>query len=735
MGLRDVILAQVDGAGVALCIIAHRAAISYAVHALDGRVGDDRDGVQIGVNVEGGGFCVPNTLHHAIDAVDVFFSVLGIFRCSVVQGVVIRSAVQVLGFLCHQRVDDGVILNDAALIIDNGVLAAVNDRLVGLCIAVTAGRIFHWQLQGVLAVFDRAAVFDHGSAGVTGAVIAAVQHSLIGSHVDYRISGNIQRRVADGSGLRRVAPTVADVVKAQHRILHKAVIIKALRAVQLGIRDDAALPIVHIPGGVQRTAEGAVVFNRKFYCTGLICHLFEVQHSALLDGQGGDIVCKQFCVLVVRFKGPAVALGTIDATVRTLGEAARFNDQFFYGNAVELDCFRAHSKADCAALGSIVQIVVAAGNTFQLAGRLQGDTGIGSDIESTISICRPLVHRAVRCHCDRGVHRSTGCIDGYKAIAVCHKVAAVDGCVLGQRVIFSGEQTAVDGTFIFCNIQLFVEQTAVDDDFRCPFKIRERGFKAAAVDDDFFTIVDIHGAGVLTLKGAAVDGKGTRCFNGHAAGITTLFKGATFNGDLAARSINNGISFKGAAADDSPGFTDHLAVEGAAGDGARVGHGIAVMVFRADPRLLQGGIGLDLHVQFAVIIGAAVTIMVEPEGAVYQSERIAGLIVGPTAVAVAEEIAVGLARVVVCIDIGDITVFLCQCGGAGGVGRGALGKGGQRHCGQCHAQRQNHADEPFLHKILSFLSALPSRAFFVVPSVPRFARFGRFWARIAPQMR
>ena len=24
---------------------------------------------------------------------------------------------------------------------------------------------------------------------------------------------------------------------------------------------------------------------------------------------------------------------------------------------------------------------------------------------------------------------------------------------------------------------------------------------------------------------------------------------------------------------------------------------------------------------------------------------------------------------------------------------------------------------------------------FVVPSVPRFARFGRFWARIAPQMR
>ena len=31
-----------------------------------------------------------------------------------------------------------------------------------------------------------------------------------------------------------------------------------------------------------------------------------------------------------------------------------------------------------------------------------------------------------------------------------------------RNVIFSGEQTAVDGTFISCNIQLFVEQTAVD---------------------------------------------------------------------------------------------------------------------------------------------------------------------------------------------------------------------------------------------------------------------------------
>ena len=296
----------------------------------------------------------------------------------------------------------------------------------------------------------------------------------------------------------------------------------------------------------------------------------------------------------------------------------------------------------------------------------------------------------------------------------CREIAALDGCVLGQRVIFSGEQTTVDGTFISCNIQLVVEQTAIDDDFRCPFKIRERAFKAAAVDDDLFTIVDIHGAGALALKGAAVDGKGTRCFNGHAAGITPLFKGAIFNGDLAARSINNGISFKGAAADDSPGFTDHLAVEGAAGDGARVGHGIAVMVFRADPRLLQGGTGFDLHVPLDVIIVAVMAVIAEPEGAGFQGERLAGLIVGP-AVSLIAQIAHGLARVVVYIDIGDIVVFLCQCGGAGGVGRGALGKGGQRHCGQCHAQRQNHADEPFLHKILSFLSALPSRAFLLYP--------------------
>ena len=159
------------------------------------------------------------------------------------------------------------------------------------------------------------------------------------------------------------------------------------------------------------------------------------------------------------------------------------------------------------------------------------------------------------------------------------------------------------------------------------------------------------------------------------------------------------------------------------------------MVFRADPRLLQGSTGLDLHVPFDAIIVAAITVIVEPEGAGFQGKRIAGLIVGPAVFAAAKGIAGGLAGPVVWKDIGDIVVFLCQCGGAGGVGRGALGKGGQRHCGQCHAQRQNHADEPFLHKILSFSSALPSRALFVVPSVPRFALFGRFWARIAPQMR
>ena len=201
------------------------------------------------------------------------------------------------------------------------------------------------------------------------------------------MSGNIQRRVADGSGLRRFAPAVADVSKAQHRILHKAVIVKALRAVQLGIRDDAALPIVHIPGGIQCAAEGAVVFNRKFCRTGFICHLVEVYRSVFLDGQGGDIVCKQFCVLVRRVKGPAVALCAVDAAVRALGEAVLFNDQFLYGNTVELDSFRAHSKADRAVLGVIVQLVAAAGNTFQLAGGFQGDTGVGRDIKGIISIC------------------------------------------------------------------------------------------------------------------------------------------------------------------------------------------------------------------------------------------------------------------------------------------------------------------------------------------------------------
>ena len=685
MGLRDVILAQVDGARVALSI-GHRAVIGYAVHALDGSVGDDRNGIINTSNVESGDLCAPDALDHPVDAVDVFFSVLGTFRCSVVQGVVIRSTVQVCLILCHQRVDGGVILDDAALVIDNGVLAAVNNGLVGLCIAVIASRIFHRQLQGAFAVLDRAAVADHGSAGVTGAVIAAVQYSLIGSHVGQQPAGDIQRRVANGSGLCRVAPAVADVVKAQHRILHKAVIVKALLAVQRGVLDRAGFLVVHILGGVQGPGKGAVIFNRKIYGSRVVFHLVKVQFRSLLNGQDGGIARMPLCVLVVRVKGPALALCAVDAAVCALGEAVCFNDQFLYGNAVELDSFRAHSKADRAVLGSIVQLVVTAGNTFQLAGGLQSDTGVGRDIDGTISVCRPLVHRAIHCHCDRGVHRSTGCIDGYKPCAFCREIAALDGCALGQRVIFSGEQTAVDGAFISCNIQLVVEQTAIDDGFRCPFKIRERAFKAAAVDDDLFTIVDIHGADALALKGAAVDGKGTRCFNGHAAGITNLFKGAIFNGDLAARSINNGISFKGAAADDSPGFTDHLAVEGAAGNGARVGHGVAVMVFRADPRLLQGSTGLDLHVPFdAIIVVAVIAVIVEPEGAGFQGERIAGLIVGPAAVATAEEIADGLARVFFYIDIGDIIVFLCQCGGAGGVGRGALGKGRQRHCGQCHA--------------------------------------------------
>ena len=734
MGLRDVILAQVDSAGVALCIIAHRAAISYAVHTLDGRVGDDRNGIINRSNVEGGGLCAPDALDHPVDAVDVFFVVGSALRCGVVQGVVIRSTVQVCLILCHQRMDGGAALNDAALVIDDGILAAVNDGLVVFCVAVIAGRVFHHQLQGAFAVFDRAAVADGGSAGIIGAVIAAVQYSLVGRAVGQQpaVADNIQRRVADNSGLRRFAPAVADVFNAQHRVLHKAVVVKVVQPVQRGVLDGTALFVVHIQVSCQlifqRAGKDAVVFNRKFHRTGLICHLVEVQRGVLLDDQSRGIPAEVLRIFAVRLKGPAITLCSVDAAVCALGEAVRFNDQFPCKSAVEPDCFRARSKADRAALGVIIQLCVAADNTFQLTGGLQGDTGIGSDIEGTISVCRPLVHRAVRCHRDRKIHRNIGCINGYKPCAFCREIAALDGCALGQRVIFSGEQTAVDGTFISCNIQLVVEQTAIDDDFRCPFKIRERAFKAAAVDDDLFTIVDIHGADALALKGAAVDGKGTRCFNGHAAGITNLFKGAIFNGDLAARSINSGSSLKGAAADDSPGFTDHLAVEGAAGDSACVGHGVAVMVFRADPRLLQGGIGLDLHVPLDAIIVAVIAVITEAEGAGFQGKRLAGLIVGP-AVSTVAQIAHGLARVVVYIDIGDITVFLCQSSGAGGVGRGALGKGRQRHRGQCHA------DEPFLHKILSFLSALPSRALFVVPSVPCFARFGRFWTRIAPQMR
>ena len=686
MGLRDVIHTQVDGTGVALSL-GHRAAISHAVHARDAVAGQGRNAVIDRCNVKGGKVIAPNARKRPIEAADVLCIVAGILRRGVFHGVAGGTGqdICVLLFLCRHHMDDGIIQVDAVLVIDKGILAAVNGGLAVLCVTVIAIRIIHCQLQGASAVFDRAAVVDRAIAGIIIAVIAVPQHSLVGRAVGHT-PADVQRRTEDDNRLCRVAPAVANVIKAQHSVLHAAVIIKAiLQTVQRGVLDRAGFLVVHILGGVQGAGKGAVVFNRKLYGSRVVFHLVKVQFRTLLNGQDGGIARMPLCVLVVRVKGPALALCAVDAAVCALGEAARFNDQFLYGNAIELDSFRAHSKADCAVLGVIVQLRAAADDTFQLAGRLQGDTGIGRDIDGAISICRPRGHRAVRCHRDREIHRNIGCINGYKPCAFCREIATVDGCTLGQRVIFSGEQTAVDGTFISCNIQLVVEQTAVDDDFRCPFKIRERAFKAAAVDDDLFTIVDIHGAGALALKGAAVDGKGTRCFNGHAAGITTLFKGATFNGDLAARSINNGISFKGAAADDSPGFTDHLAVEGAAGDGACVGHGIAVMVFRADPRLLQGSIGLDLHVPLDAIIVAVIAVITEAEGTFFQDERISVLVVGPAAFAAAEGVAGGLARPVIWKDIGDIVVFLCQCGGAGGVGRGALGKGRQRHCGQCHA--------------------------------------------------
>ena len=109
------------------------------------------------------------------------------------------------------------------------------------------------------------------------------------------------------------------------------------------------------------------------------------------------------------------------------------------------------------------------------------------------------------------------------------------------------------------------------------------------------------------------------------------------------------------------------------------------MVFRADPRLLQGGIGLDLHVPLDAIIVAVIAVITEAEGTFFQDERIRVLVVGPAAFSAAEGVAGGLARPVIWKDIGDIVVFLCQCRSAGSVGRGALGKGRQRHCGQCHA--------------------------------------------------
>ena len=184
--------------------------------------------------------------------------------------------------------DDGIIQVSAVLVIDKGILAAVNDGLVVFCVTVIAIRIFHCQLQGTSAAFDRAAVVDRAVAGIIIAVIAIFQHSLVGRAVGHT-PADVQRRAEDDNRLCRVAPAVADVIKAQHRVLYAAIIVKAIiRAVQRGILDRAGFLIVHILGGVQGAGKGAVVFNRKFYCTGVVFHLIKVQHSVLLDDQGGD---------------------------------------------------------------------------------------------------------------------------------------------------------------------------------------------------------------------------------------------------------------------------------------------------------------------------------------------------------------------------------------------------------------------------------------------------------------
>ena len=398
--------------------------------------------------------------------------------------------------------------------------------------------------------------------------------------------------------------------------------------------------------------------------------------------------------LVRRVKGPAITLGFVDAAVCALGEAVLFNDQLPYGKAVELGGRGADGKGDRAAVGGIVQLLAIADNAGKLAGSFQGKLGLGNNIKGFIDIRRPLGHCAARCgfHRNRGIHRGILGVNRHKSASIAsvvrHKVAALDECRYGQRVACSREQTAVD--FANLGYHFALEQTAVDGNRCHAVGIPDHVFKAAAVDDDICThAVDLHRAACTALKGAAVDGKGIHRVNGHA-----VFKGTAVNGDLAVRSFHgtgvlihdSGIlihgngSLKVAVRDDSPGCAGHLAVEGAAGNSARVGHGVPVIVVRADLCIQQSGFFSDLYVPLDVIIVAVKPVIVEPEGAVYQGECLSVLVVGPAAFAAAEVIADGLAVVIVWKDIGDIVVFLCQCCGAGGVGRGALGKGGQRHC-------------------------------------------------------
>jgi len=228
MGLRDVIHTQVDGTGVALSL-GHRAAISHAVHARDAVAGQGRNAVIDRSNVEGGKVIAPNARKRPIEAADVLCIVAGILRRGVFHGVAGGTGqdICVLLFLCRHHMDDGIIQVDAVLVIDKGILAAVNGGLVVFCVTVIAIRIFHCQLQGASAVFDRAAVVDRAIAGIIIAVIAVLQHGLVGRAVGHT-PADVQRRTEDDNGLCRVAPAVADVIKAQHSVLHAAVIVKAI---------------------------------------------------------------------------------------------------------------------------------------------------------------------------------------------------------------------------------------------------------------------------------------------------------------------------------------------------------------------------------------------------------------------------------------------------------------------------------------------------------------------------